>query len=261
MTGTSELLRLYARSLKLPTVARYEEVVRQAEEQGWGYAEFLATVLAREISHREESSLKRRLHLARFPLQKSLDDFDFRALPQLEEALVWQLATGEFVERRENIIMIGNPGTGKTHLSIGLGRRLCQKGYKVRFYTAANLVLELGEAQQERRLGRLERALVKVDVLIVDELSYLTFSRPQAELLFHVLSERNERGSVIVTTNLEFSRWNEIFPDLMMTVALVDRLTHHAYILNMNGESYRLKQRLKRASSENAGILQGGDTV
>ncbi|MEW6448574.1 MAG: IS21-like element helper ATPase IstB [Bacillota bacterium] len=199
MTGASELIKLYARSLKLPTVARYEEVVRQAEEQGWGYAKFLATVLAREISHREESSLKRRLHLARFPLQKSLDDFDFRVLPQLEEALVWQLATGEFVERRENIIMIGNPGTGKTHITIGLGRRLCQKGYKVRFYTAANLVLELGEAQQEKRLGCLERTLAKVDVLIVDELSYLTFSRPQAELLFHVLSERAERGSVIVT--------------------------------------------------------------
>jgi DNA replication protein DnaC len=122
-------------------------------------------------------------------------------------------------------------------------------------------VLELAEAQQERRLGRCEKALAKVEVLIVDELSYLTFSRPQEELLFHVLSERNERGSVVVTTNLEFSRWNEIFPDPMMTAALVDRLTHHAYILNMNSESYRLKQRLKRASSDNVGDTAGGDNA
>lgn len=144
--------------------------------------------------------------------------------------------------------MIGNPGTGKTHLSIGLGRKLCLKGYKVRFYTAANLAIELTEAQHEKQLSRIDRALLKVDVLIVDELSYLTFSKPQAELLFHVLSERNERGSIIVTTNLEFSRWNEIFPDSMMTAALVDRLTHRAQILNMNAQSYRLQEHLRRTS-------------
>ena len=141
--------------------------------------------------------------------------------------------------------MIGNPGTGKTHLAIGLGRRLCKEGFSVRFYTAANLVTELSEAQEFHRLTKVEKNLSKVDLLIVDELSYLTFSKAHTELLFHVLSNRNERGSVIITTNLEFSRWGELFPNEMLTAALIDRLTHHAYILDMNSESYRLKQRLE----------------
>lgn len=172
----------------------------------------------------------------------------------MSEAVVWQLAAGDFVNQRENIIMIGNPGTGKTHLAIGLGRRLCQAGYHVRFHTAANLVMELSEAQEFHRLSRLEHTLDRVDLLIVDELSYLTFSRPHAELLFHVLSNRNERGSVIITTNLEFSHWGELFPNDMLTAALIDRLTHNAHILNMNAESYRLKERLKQGRLSNTEI-------
>lgn len=158
---------------------------------------------------------------------------------------IWQLAGGEFVRRCENVIAIGNPGTGKTHLAIDLGRRLCREGFKVRFYTVAQLVEELSEAQEIKRLSRLHAQLLKLDALILDELSYLTFSKAQAELLFHVLSDRNERGSVIITTNLEFSRWSELFPDTMLTGALVDRLTHHGHILNMNGDSYRLASRLQ----------------
>jgi len=246
LTAYGELIKLHAKQLKLPTVSRYEEVLRQAEEQGWGYKQFLCELMSREVEQRQLNQQARRMRAARFPLKKSLDDFDFKNLPHVEEAVVWQLATGEFIDRHENIIMIGNPGTGKTHLAIGLGIRLCKQKYKVLFYTAANLVTELVEARDDHRLSRLEQKLEKVDLLIVDELSYLTFSKSQSELLFHVLSIRNERGSVIITTNLEFSRWGELFPNSMLTAALIDRLTHHAHILNMNAESYRFKQRLSK---------------
>jgi len=246
LTAYGELIKLHAKQLKPPTLSRYEEVLRQAEEQGWAYEQFLCELMSREVEQRQLNQQVRRMRAARFPLKKSLDDFDFKNLPHVEEAVIWQLATGEFIDRHENIIMNGNPGTGKTHLAIGLGIRLCKQKYKVLFYTAVNLVTELVEARDDHRLSRLEQKLEKVDLLIVDELSYLTFSKSQSELLFHVLSIRNERGSVIITTNLEFSRWGELFPNSMLTAALIDRLTHHAHILNMNAESYRFKQRLNK---------------
>jgi DNA replication protein DnaC len=246
MNASPELIRAYAKELKLPTLNRYEDLLRQAEDQGYGYEQFLQAVLEREVDQRQQNQQARRIRTARFPVKKSLDDFEFKHLPNVEEAFIWQLATGEFVDRHENIIAIGNPGTGKSHLLIGLGIRLCQKKYRVRFYTAADLATELAEAQANHRLTRLEQSLERFDLLILDELSYLTFTKPQAELLFHQLSLRNERGSVAITTNLEFSRWEEFFPDSMMTAALVDRLTHHAHILNMNATSFRLRQRLQK---------------
>lgn len=250
------MIKLYAKQLKLPTVAHAEDLIRQAEESGHGYAAFLCEVLAREIRQREENQHRRKVRQARFPLEKSLDTIDLKRLINVEEAVVWQLATGEFIKRQENVIMIGTPGMGKTHLAIGLGRRMCSHGYRVRYYTAANLVTELTEAQHDRNLLRIEKALSSLDLLILDELSYLSFNRHQAELLFHVLSERNERGSVIITTNLEFSRWTEIFPDTMLTAALIDRLTHRAHILDMNGDSYRLDQRMKKQKSRKDGGSQ-----
>jgi len=243
----TELIRGYAKQLGLPTFARVEDAIRAAQENGWGYDEFLVRMMEGELAQRKENSLQRQAKLARFPLPKSLDTFEFGRLKHVEEAAVWQLATGEFVRRHENVIMVGNPGTGKTHLAIGLGRRLCREGFKVRFHTAAQLVMELAEAQEFHRLNKIEGQLARVDVLIVDELSYLTFSKAHAELLFHLLSMRNERGSVIVTTNLEFSRWGELFPDTMLAAALVDRLTHRSHILNMNAESYRLAAHLRYA--------------
>ncbi len=250
MNANPELIRIYAKQLKLPTVLNHEEALRQAESQGWGYQQFLQEILFREIEQRQQNQQRRRIRAARFPMQKSLDDFEFKNLTHVEEALIWQLASGEFVDRHENIIMIGNPGTGKTHLAIGLGARLCKQKYRVRFYTAADLANDLSEAQANHRLSRLEQALNKNDLLILDELSYLTFTKPQAELLFHQLSIRNERGSVIITTNQEFSRWGEFFPDAMLTAALVDRLTHHSHILNMNGDSYRLKEKLRQGKRD-----------
>lgn len=250
MTPQQEIIKLYAKQLKMPTLANIEDAIRQAEENGLDYAAFLGEVLQREIKQREENQQRRKVRQARFPMEKSLDTLDLKRLIKVEEALIWQLATGEFVERRENIIMIGNPGNGKTHLAIGLGRRMCTLGFKVRYYTAGNLVTELAEAQHERIMLKLQKVLTGLDLLIIDELSYLSFNRQQAELLFHVLSERNERGSVIITTNLQFSDWTEIFPDTMLTAALVDRLTHRAHILDMNGPSYRIEERMKKRNSE-----------
>jgi DNA replication protein DnaC len=252
MNASPELIRVYAKQLKLPAIVHYEEVLRQAEDQGYGYEQFLHALLEKEINQRQQNQQARRIRAAHFPVRKSLDDFQFKHLPNVEEALVWQLATGEFVDKHENIIMIGNPGTGKTMLAIGLGIRLCQMKYRVRFYTAANLANELSEAQANHRLSRFEQSLEKIDLLILDELSYLTFTKPQAEMLFHQLSVRNERGSVVITTNLEFSRWEEFFPDSMLTAALIDRLTHHAHILNMNATSFRLKERMHQAKDQKA---------
>jgi DNA replication protein DnaC len=251
--ASPELIKLYAKQLKLPALVRYEETMRQAEDQGYSYEQFLKALLEREIEQRQQNQQVRRIRAAHFPVKKSLDDFDFKQLEHVEEALIWQLATGEFIDKHENIIAIGNPGTGKSHLVIGLGIRLCKQKYRVRFVAAADLATELAEAQANHRLTRLEQALAKVDLLILDELSYLTFTKPQAELLFHQLSVRNERGSVAITTNLEFSHWGEFFPDTMLTAALIDRLTHHSHILNMNGESYRLKQRMRQAKGDVGG--------
>lgn len=252
MNASGDLIKIYSKQLKLPTLNHYEKLVYLAQEQGWGYEKFLAEALVGELNQRAENQQNRRIKAAHFPLAKTLDNFNFKNVPNVEEALVWQLATGDFVEKRENIILMGNPGTGKTHICIGLGRRLCRQGQQVRFYTAANLITELTEAQQDGRLSRVHRSLSKVSLLIVDELSYMTFSRSTAELLFHVLADRNERGSVMLTTNLEFSKWGEIFPDEMLAAALIDRLTHNAHILNMNAQSYRLQQRLKKGKNQDA---------
>jgi len=253
MIAQQELVKLYAKQLKLPTLIQVQDIIRQAEENGLGYEAFLCEVLLREIRQREENQQRKKVRQARFPLEKSLDTLDFKRFVNLQEAFIWQLAAGDFVKKQENIIMIGSPGTGKTHLAIGLGRRMCSHGFKVRFYTASNLVNELAEAQHAKELLKLEKMLSRLDLLIVDELSYLSFNRHQAELLFHILSERNERGSVIITTNLEFSRWSEFFPDAMLTAALVDRLTHKAHILDMNGPSYRLQERIKKTKPKNPG--------
>lgn len=179
---------------------------------------------------------------AKFPATKSLDSFDFMAIPSLNKALTMELARCEFVDRRENIIALGPSGTGKTHVSLGLGLAACQKGLKVRFTTAAALVHELIEAVDERRLQRLQKTLASQDLLIIDELGFVPLSKTGAELLFEIISQRYERGSIIITSNLPFDEWTEIFGSERLTGAILDRLTHHVHILEMNGESFRLRQ-------------------
>lgn len=174
------------------------------------------------------------------PSPKTLDEFDLSRLEHVSESTVRQLASCDFIKQRQNIVMIGNPGSGKTHLSIALGMNACEAGYRVKFYTAVNLAAELAEAVQMNRLSRFEKALNKNELQIIDELSYLTFSRYQSEMLFQVISERSERSSVIITTNLEFSEWTQLFDNEMMLAALIDRVTFRSFVLNMNcSSSYR----------------------
>ena len=252
-TGRDGLIQIYAKQLRLPTVADVAAMVREATEHHWGYEEFLQAVLAREVEQRQENQRRRRVKAARFPQIKTLDTFDFQWLKKVEKAQVYALATGRFIEEKQPVLMFGNPGTGKTHLAIAVAYQVCCLGYSVRFYTAGQLVTDLAEAGQQGRLGSLQTRLLKTDLLVIDELSYLTFGRPSAELLFQVISSRYERGSVLITTNLPFSRWTELFGDPTLTAALVDRLTHRAILLDMNGESYRLKQtRAQRKEGDQA---------
>ena len=188
---------------------------------------------------------------AKFPAVKSLESFDFDALPALNKKLVLDLARGEFVAHRENVIALGPSGTGKTHVASGIGLAACQRGIKTRFVTAAAIVHEMIEAQDDKRLLRLQRQLAGCELLIIDELGFVPLSKTGAELLFELISQRYERGATIITSNLPFDEWTSIFGDERLTGALLDRLTHHVQILEMNGPSYRLAQsRARRSTSK-----------
>jgi DNA replication protein DnaC len=202
-----------------------------------------------ELIDRERRVVERRIRHARFPAVKSLDTFDFTAIASLNKMLVLELSRCEYILRRENIIALGNSGTGKTHIALSLGLAACQKGFSVAFTTAAGLVHQLMEARDEKRLIKLQRELQAVKLLIVDELGYVPLSPTGAELLFEVFSQRYERGSTIVTSNLPFEEWTSVFGAERLTGALLDRLTHHVHVLSMNGESYRLAQSTNRRRS------------
>ena len=249
MTDTPELLLAhYLKALKLPTILReYDKLARQCAAEGVDHTRYLLRLAELELIERERRMVERRIKDAKFPAVKSLDSFDFLALPSLNKALVLELARSEYVSRRENIIAVGNSGTGKTHIVLGLGLAACQKGLSVGFTTAAALVHELIEARDEKRLLRLQRQLATYKLLIIDELGYVPFSQSGAELLFEVFSQRYERGSTIVTSNLPFDEWTGVFASERLTGALLDRLTHHVHILEMNGDSYRLKQSKRRS--------------
>ena len=251
ISANKEIIKLYARQLKTPTFLNYDEIIRQLQSDD-GYEEFLKEIMRMELLQRQDNLHKRRIKAAKFPIHKTIDEFDLNRLENVSKAYIAELVNCDFINQKQNILMIGNCGSGKTHLSIALGLKACQAGYNVRFYTAVNLATELVEAFQEGRLSKLEKSLAKVDLLIIDELSYLTFNRHQSELLFQVISERSERGSVIITTNLEFSKWTELFENEMMVSALIDRVTFRSHILDLNvSESYRFKETKKRLQQEN----------
>lgn len=214
-----ESIKLYAKQLKTPTFKGYENVVRQLAT-GDGYDKFLCELMKLELSQRRETGQKRKIKRAGFPVMKTLDEFNFSRLEHVSEGYIQELASCDFIKNRQNIVMIGNPGSGKTHISIGLGMKACYAGFNVRFYTAVNLANQLAEAVQLHRLSKLEKSLSKVDLLIIDELSYLTFNRYQSEMLFQVISERSERASIILTTNLEFSSWTDLFENEIMVGCL-----------------------------------------
>ena len=241
------LLGHHLKVLKLPTFLReYDKLARQCATEGVEHTGYLLRLAELELIERERRMVERRIKEARFPAVKSLDSFDFLALPSLNKTLVLELARSEYVLRRENVIAVGNSGTGKSHVALGLGLAACQKGLSVGFTTAAALVNELLEARDEKRLLRLQRQLAAYKLLVIDELGYVPLSQTGAELLFEVFSQRYERGSTIVTSNLPFDEWTGVFASERLTGALLDRLTHHVHILEMNGDSYRLKQSKRR---------------
>jgi DNA replication protein DnaC len=244
------LLAHHLKALRLPSFLReHDKLARRCAAEGVDHTGYLLRLAELELLDRERRMVERRIRQARFPAVKGLDGFDFAAIPSLNKMLVLELARCEYVERRENVIALGNSGTGKTHIALGLGLAACQRGVSVGFTTAAALVHELLEARDEKRLLRLQKQLIGYRLLIIDELGFVPLSTTGAELLFETFSRRYERGAVIVTSNLPFDEWTSVFGSERLTGALLDRLTHHVHILEMNGESYRLKQSAGRRGS------------
>ncbi len=237
------LLEHHLKTLRLPTMLReYDKVAQQCASEAVDYPRFLLRLVELELLDRDRRAVERRIKAARFEVVKTLDSFDFLAIPALNKQLVLDLARCDYIDRRENVLALGNSGTGKTHIALALGLAACQKGYRVRFATAAGLVHELMEARDEKRLLRTQKQLGAYQLLIIDELGFVPLSRTGAELLFEIFSQRYERGATLVTSNLPFNEWTEILGTERLTGALLDRLTHHIHILEMNGESYRLKE-------------------
>jgi len=244
---TSVLLSHHLKALKLPVFLReYHKIGAECAKGNGDYSRFLLELSELELIEREVKRTERRIKEAAFPVKKTLESFDFTAIPALNKSLVLELARNEYIGKRENVLAVGNSGTGKTHIATSLALNACHEGFKVRFFTATALVTALMEARDEKNLLKLKKRLSHLDLIVVDELGYVPFSKTGAELLFEFFAERYERGSVFVTTNLPFEQWTEVLGSERLTGALLDRLTHRVHILEMNGESYRFKESLKR---------------
>ncbi len=226
------LLEHHLKELKLPTfLGEYGKLAARCAAEGVDHPDYLLRLAELELIDRHHRMVERRIRAARFPAVKSLDTFDFLAIPSVNKQLVMQLARCEYIDRRENVIAMGNSGAGKTHVALGLGLAACQRGLSVGFTTASTLVHELIEANDDRRLLNLHKKLARPKLAIIDELGFVPLSKTGAELLFEVISQRYERGSILVTTNLPFDEWTEVFGSDRLTGALLDRLTHHVHIL------------------------------
>lgn len=240
------LIQHHLKRLRLPTIGKqYQKLAQEAARDNRTYEDFLLSLIEAEATQREENTRKRLIAQARFPYIRTLDQFDFSTIPSVNKAKVLELAKGDYLSKNENIVLIGNMGTGKTHTAVSLGLLACQSGKRVRFYTATGLINELLEAQDQHMLGKRLAQLARVDLLIVDEVGFVPFSPEGARSLFQMFSERYLKGSLLITSNLEFSRWLEVFGDERLTGALLDRLTHHCHVLEFNGDSYRFKESLR----------------
>jgi len=249
----TELLKTHFRQLRLPTMGReFETLARDAAASNQTFAQFLLRLTEIELAARAANAVTTRIKDAGFPVEKDFDTFDFTALPGLSKPKVLELARCEWIEQKFNSCLVGSHGTGKTHVAIGLGLAACRAGLRVRFFTAAGLVSQLEKEQKQYTLDRFLHKLDRAHLLICDELGYVTMSRGGVELLFRVFADRYERGSLLVTSNLPFSEWGQIFQGERMTAALLDRLCHHSHIFEMNGESYRFRESMKAKKGRKA---------
>ena len=241
------LLDHYLKQLRLPTMLReYKTTAQACAKDNKDHIAYLLHLVERETFEREQRATERRIKSAKFPVLKTLDTFEFKAQPGINKVLVRDLMRGEYMEHHENILFLGNPGTGKTHLATALGHAACAQGKRVRFLTVTGLVTQLLEARENRQLDKLLNRLSKLHLLVLDEFGYVPFSKAGAELLFEVVSRAYERQSIIMTTNLPFEQWTEILVNERLTGALLDRITHRVHIIEANGESYRLKDAKRR---------------
>ena len=242
----NDLLESYLRQLRLPSFAHnYQAFAADAARSNLDYTRYLLALAEQEVNKREQNRIQKRVKAAHLPVLKELADFDFSALPALNKAQVLDLSRGEYIHKREPIVFIGNPGLGKTHLAISLALSACRQGRKVRFWSTAGLVNELLQAQDEHRLHRFVSTALKLDLIVLDELGFIPFSASGAHALFTFCSEVYERLAIILTTNLKFAAWIQVFGDERLTAALLDRITHHAHILELVGESFRFRERFR----------------
>jgi DNA replication protein DnaC len=241
----------HLRELHLPAVLRsFEEKARQAERETLGYEQYLLDLVERECQERREHRITRLLQASKLPLEKTLDNFDLKRLPQKAARQVKALLDGSFLERRENVLAFGNPGSGKTHLLSALGQELIRQGRRVAFSSCVRLVQDLLRAKKDLRLSRAIHKLAYYEALVIDDIGYVQQSREEMEVLFTLLAERYERGSLLITSNLPFSKWEAIFKDPMTTASAIDRLVHHSVILELNIPSYRMEQAKKKKAEE-----------
>jgi len=247
---SNALLESHLKSLRLPTfIENYQTFAQDATQQNLNFERYLLALAEQEVVQRDLNRQRLRIRQARLPVIKSLSDFDFAAIPQLNKQRILDLARGEYLYRIEPIILVGNPGLGKTHIATGLALAACHQGLRVRFYNAAALVNDLIEAQQDGRLTKFLNTALKHKLIVLDELGFIPFSSPGAQLMFQFCSTLYERVSLLVTTNLKFADWVQIFGDERLTAALLDRLTHKAHIVEFMGESYRFRERLRHEPS------------
>jgi DNA replication protein DnaC len=248
--ATIALLQAHFRQLRLPTMgAEFERLARDAAATNQTFVQFLLRLTELELATRAANAVATRIKNAEFPVLKDFDTYDFTALPGLSKPKILELARCEWIEQKFNCCLVGGQGTGKTHIAVALGQAACRAGLRVRFFTAAELVSHLEKAQKQYTLDRFLDQLERTALLICDELGYVSLSRGGVELLFRVFADRYERASILVTSNLPFGEWNQIFQGERMTAALLDRLTHHCHIVEMNGESYRFRESMKAKKS------------
>ena len=247
VTKSTLLLEHHLKKLKLPTMQReYEKMAGLCRTERSDYPQYLLKLSEMELLDRERRSKERRIREAGFPVVKTLETFDFKGQPSINQELVRELMRGEYIDQKENVLLIGNSGTGKSHLATALAFQACCQGRAVRFFSVTGLVTELLERREERQLSKFHRQLARLHLIVLDELGYVPFSKAGAELLFECVSKAYERTSLIVTTNLPFENWIEVMGSERMTGALIDRLTHRVHILEANGQSYRLAESKRR---------------